>query len=55
MRALIGLTNCCGGVGAGTDKSLYCFGGYDGSYRNDFHEFNFGAFDVLSLNFRENA
>ncbi|KAF1777748.1 Kelch-type beta propeller [Phytophthora cactorum] len=25
------------------DKSMYCFGGYDGSYRNDFHEFNFVA------------
>jgi hypothetical protein len=22
---------------------MYCFGGYDGSYRNDFHEFNFGT------------
>lgn len=30
------------------DKSMYCFGGYDGSYRNDFHEFNFGAYAILN-------
>lgn len=29
------------------DKSMFCFGGYDGSYRNDFHEFNFGTTDAL--------
>lgn len=29
------------------DKSMYCFGGYDGSYRNDFHEFNFGAYGFV--------
>lgn len=30
------------GGAVSVDKSMYCFGGYDGSYRNDFHEFNFG-------------
>ncbi|KAI9915898.1 hypothetical protein PsorP6_007486 [Peronosclerospora sorghi] len=29
--------------------SMYCFGGYDGGYRNDLHEFIFGKLDVSSL------
>ncbi|KAI9913994.1 hypothetical protein PsorP6_006447 [Peronosclerospora sorghi] len=29
--------------------SMYCFGGYDRGYRNDFHEFSFGKLDVSSL------
>ncbi|KAI9916298.1 hypothetical protein PsorP6_016930 [Peronosclerospora sorghi] len=32
-----------------TDKSMYCFGGYDGGYRNDFHEFSFGKLDKQTL------